>query len=152
MGDGDIVAIMRKMDVDGDGLLSFTDFFAILLPYFIFFDPDSRPSIDDNQILLKNNKLDRAASAGAVRKRVLAKDQLYVDLNKSKVTLLDELESMNVTNPAKNMNSSPKNYLANPSKTQAAYKSQLKTLFSKNDPAMYFHKAPAANKILPNLN
>ena len=49
MGDGDIVAIMRKMDADGDGLLSFTDFFATLLPYFIFFDPESRSeALDDN--------------------------------------------------------------------------------------------------------
>ena len=37
--DSDINSIMRKMDKDGDGLLSFTDFFATLLPYFIYYDP-----------------------------------------------------------------------------------------------------------------
>lgn len=29
---------------------------------------------------------------------------------------------------------------------------QLKTLFSQKDPQLYFHKSPATNKILPNLN
>ena len=28
----------------------------------------------------------------------------------------------------------------------------LKTLFSQNDPQLYFHKSPAVNKKLPNLN
>jgi Ca2+-binding EF-hand superfamily protein len=34
--DGDIKAIMRRLDLDRDGEISFSDFFNALLPYFIY--------------------------------------------------------------------------------------------------------------------
>jgi len=36
--EGDINAIMRRLDADGDEEISFSDFFQGLLPYFIFGD------------------------------------------------------------------------------------------------------------------
>jgi len=36
--EGDINSIMRRMDADGDEEVSFSDFFASLLPYFIYGD------------------------------------------------------------------------------------------------------------------
>jgi Ca2+-binding EF-hand superfamily protein len=38
ISEGDLNAIMRRMDADGDEELSFSDFFSSLLPYFIFGD------------------------------------------------------------------------------------------------------------------
>lgn len=38
ISEGDLNAIMRRMDADGDEELSFSDFFAGLLPYFIYGD------------------------------------------------------------------------------------------------------------------
>lgn len=38
ISEGDLNAIMRRMDADGDEELSFSDFFACLLPYFIYGD------------------------------------------------------------------------------------------------------------------
>ena len=85
--DSDINSIMRKMDKDGDGLLSFTDFFATMLPYFIYYDPYEAQAKKDqklyeeyqqSKILLSNNKeikhtntaaMARAMSAGTMRKK-----------------------------------------------------------------------------------
>ena len=36
VSEGDLNAVMRRMDADGDEELSFSDFFASLLPYFIY--------------------------------------------------------------------------------------------------------------------
>ena len=36
ISDSDVGAILRRMDADGDDELSFADFFAGLLPYFIY--------------------------------------------------------------------------------------------------------------------
>lgn len=36
--DDDIKALMRRLDIDGDGEVSFSDFFSALLPYFIYGD------------------------------------------------------------------------------------------------------------------
>lgn len=38
------------------------------------------------------------------------------------------------------------------SKGRSNSHNQLKTLFSQSDPQLYFHKSPAVNKKLPNLN
>ena len=38
------------------------------------------------------------------------------------------------------------------SMARSGSQSQLKTLFSQNDPQLYFHKSPGLNKKLPNLN
>jgi len=34
--DDDVKALIRRMDLDHDGEVSFSDFFASLLPYFIY--------------------------------------------------------------------------------------------------------------------
>jgi Ca2+-binding EF-hand superfamily protein len=34
--DDDIKALMRRLDIDGDGEVAFSDFFTALLPYFIY--------------------------------------------------------------------------------------------------------------------
>lgn len=38
ISEGDLNAVMRRVDADGDEELSFSDFFAGLLPYFIYGD------------------------------------------------------------------------------------------------------------------
>ena len=39
VSDSEVMAIIRRMDADGDDEVSFSDFFSSLLPYFIFHDP-----------------------------------------------------------------------------------------------------------------
>ena len=46
VSDSDIHAIIRRMDVDGDEEVSFSDYFTSLLPYFIFNDPQATPTLD----------------------------------------------------------------------------------------------------------
>ena len=38
VSDGDINAVMRRMDANGDEEISFSDYFTTLLPYFIYGD------------------------------------------------------------------------------------------------------------------
>lgn len=49
--DGDINAIMRRMDSDGDEEVSFSDYFTSMLPYFIYGELKTRPSM--NQLVSK---------------------------------------------------------------------------------------------------
>lgn len=49
--DNDINAIMRRMDADGDEEISFSDYFASLLPYFIYGELKKRPTM--NQVVGK---------------------------------------------------------------------------------------------------
>ena len=46
VSDSDVVAIIRRMDTDGDEEVSFSDYFTTLLPYFIFNDPQAKPTLD----------------------------------------------------------------------------------------------------------
>jgi len=80
--DNDINAIMRRMDADGDEEISFSDYFTSLLPYFIYGDLESKPTM--NQMVgkaLKSklttqsnqvkslNRATRAVSASAAQRR-----------------------------------------------------------------------------------
>ena len=44
VSESDINAVMRRMDADGDEELSFSDFFAALLPYFIYGELKEKPT------------------------------------------------------------------------------------------------------------
>jgi hypothetical protein len=44
--EGDINAIMRRMDADGDEEISFSDYFTTLLPYFIYGDTQKNPTMN----------------------------------------------------------------------------------------------------------
>ncbi len=44
ISDGDIDAILRRMDFDGDDEISFSDFFSTLLPYFIYGETKVSPT------------------------------------------------------------------------------------------------------------
>ena len=43
-------------------------------------------------------------------------------------------------------------HMAENSMGRSGSQHQLKTLFSQNDPQLYFHKSPAVGKQMPNLN
>jgi hypothetical protein len=40
----DTLSIMRRLDIDADNEISFSDFFASMLPYFIFSKPSDKKS------------------------------------------------------------------------------------------------------------
>jgi hypothetical protein len=79
IAEGDLNAIMRRMDADGDEELSFSDFFSSLLPYFIFGDLRQPPTtneladkviekkqkVDEKHMRLLNIKVKRAKSSSA---------------------------------------------------------------------------------------
>lgn len=55
--ESDISAILRRMDADGDYELSFSDFFASLLPYFIYGDLKAEPATNDVERRATNKRL-----------------------------------------------------------------------------------------------
>ena len=83
VSDSDINAIMRRMDADGDEELSFSDFFASLLPYFIYGDLRTYPTANqvagnmhkkrvksiEGRRQSVNKQLSRAKSASAAQRR-----------------------------------------------------------------------------------
>jgi len=64
--DGDINAIMRRMDSDGDEEISFSDYFTSMLPYFIYGETKVRPTI--NNLVSKALKSKAKSSQNTVRK------------------------------------------------------------------------------------
>mmetsp|Transcript_31417 Transcript_31417/g.39005 ORF Transcript_31417/g.39005 Transcript_31417/m.39005 type:complete len:80 (+) Transcript_31417:822-1061(+) len=46
VSDGDINAVMRRMDANGDEEISFSDYFTTLLPYFIYGDLQKRQTLN----------------------------------------------------------------------------------------------------------
>ena len=65
VSDSDVIAIIRRMDSDGDDEVSFSDFFSSLLPYFIFNDPQALLTLD-KQV---DKAIDQYRSASKTSKR-----------------------------------------------------------------------------------
>jgi hypothetical protein len=74
VAEGDINAIMRRLDMDGDDELSFSDFFSGLLPYFLYGELHAKPKGaiktkgTSNKENLKSIHVRRAKSQSACRK------------------------------------------------------------------------------------
>ena len=82
VSDGDINAVMRRMDANGDEEISFSDYFTTLLPYFIYGDLQKQPTMnqvvgreikqkqrDQKSKVRSINKANRAVSASAAQRR-----------------------------------------------------------------------------------
>jgi len=162
VSDNDINAIMRRMDADGDEEISFSDYFASLLPYFIYGELKKRQTV--NQVMDKAlkgklrsqknqvnsiNRASRAVSASAGQRRkpsVGQKNFFEKHPNLLGDSDIEEDDFMHLRRKAENKHAHKE------SMGRSNSQAQLKTLFSQNDPQLYFHKSPAVNKKLPNLN
>ena len=49
--ESDVKALIRRMDVDNDGAISFADFFTRMLPYFIFAESKTVPKSQTRSLL-----------------------------------------------------------------------------------------------------
>ncbi len=151
--EGDIAAIMRRLDADGDDEISFSDFFQGLLPYFIYGD-------------VRQEKTPNANARKAERKRVRSENkQQLLTINVSRKTKSAKPSASGAaarkappqeSQIAKSLEEpgfvglrlSPRGAAGHPHArdNQRSQKCIATTLFSQERPELYFHRKTADTK------